>query len=91
MPEHARCQTELVSLERDAKTGKIDHPATGSKDIADSLAGVVYGLTMRREVWGMYSVPTMMVPDSVNDYRDRLQENDTRLKGRGHTQESGVA
>ena len=28
-----------------------------SKDCADALAGVVFGLTMRREVWARYGVP----------------------------------
>jgi hypothetical protein len=27
-----------------------------SKDVADALAGVVYGLTLRREIWAMYGV-----------------------------------
>jgi hypothetical protein len=33
--------TELSRLER--KTSKIDHPANGSKDVADALAGAVWG------------------------------------------------
>lgn len=57
VPEHGWCLTELLSLEKDQKTGKIDHPKQGSKDVADSLAGVVYGLTMRREIWGMFNIP----------------------------------
>ena len=55
-PRHDRCQTELVSLEKDPKTGIIDHPPNGSKDCADALAGVCYGLTMRREVWAAHNV-----------------------------------
>lgn len=57
MPLHSHCQTEFVSLEKDNKTGKIDHPVQGSKDVSDSVAGVVYGLTMRREIWGMFNIP----------------------------------
>lgn len=33
-----------------------------SKDIADGLAGVVYGLTVRREIWAMYGIPLMKIP-----------------------------
>lgn len=28
-----------------------------SKDVSDAVAGVVQGLTMRREIWGMFGVP----------------------------------
>lgn len=28
-----------------------------SKDVSDAVAGVVYGLTMRREIWGMFNIP----------------------------------
>jgi len=37
--------TELEKLERDLKKGKVEHPQGGSKDVADSLAGVVYTLS----------------------------------------------
>lgn len=64
-PTHSKCQLEMVSLEMDPKTGKIDHPAAGSKDVSDALAGVVYGLTTRREIWAMYKIPMVTVPASV--------------------------
>lgn len=34
--------SELVDLERNINTGKIDHPSGGKKDISDALAGAVY-------------------------------------------------
>ena len=69
IPKHEKLFTELKSLEKDAKTGKIDHPshAGASKDISDALAGVVYGLTMRREIWAMHSVSTVFIPVSIKD------------------------
>jgi hypothetical protein len=79
MPEHPHCRKELLSLERDTKSGKIDHPAAGSKDCSDALAGVVYGLTMRREIWGMFGVPLISIPDSLKS-PDALQEKDDRLR-----------
>jgi hypothetical protein len=75
MPQHAKCQIEMISLEKDTKTGKIDHPATGSKDCSDALAGVVYGLTMRREIWGMYAIPVIRIPDSIRFTKDKKQED----------------
>jgi hypothetical protein len=59
-PDCNKVMRELLSLERDPATGKIDHPVSGSKDVADSFAGVVFGLTTRREVWGQHRVPLMV-------------------------------
>ncbi len=55
IPENERLQMELLRLERTTK-GKIDHPPNFSKDIADALAGVAYGLTMQRYIWAMHGV-----------------------------------
>ena len=44
-------------MERDPQTGVIDHPPNFSKDCADAVAGVVYGLTYRREIWARHGVP----------------------------------
>jgi hypothetical protein len=35
---------EMIRLERDPLTGKVDHPLGGSKDVADAVAGVVASL-----------------------------------------------
>ena len=56
-PEHDKALSEIVRLERNPQTGKIDHPPNFSKDCADAVAGVVYGLTYRREPWVRYGVP----------------------------------
>jgi hypothetical protein len=74
LPAHPRCQKEFVSLERDTQTGKIDHPPNGSKDCSDGVAGVVYGLTTRREIWGRFSVPTMRAADSIRAALERDDE-----------------
>jgi len=64
-PEHKIVKKELASLEVDIKKGKIDHPITGSKDVADAMAGVVFGLTMRREVWARFRISPFEIPESV--------------------------
>ena len=64
-PEHARCQRELASLEKNTKKAKIDHPPGASKDVSDALAGVVYGLTMRREIWALYGVQSVQLPSTI--------------------------
>lgn len=58
MPTHDLLRKELVSLEKDSKKNKIDHPPNGSKDVADAFASVVYGASYRREFWAHYGVRT---------------------------------
>ena len=77
LPEHAKLKRELLTLERDFKKGKVDHNPHGSKDIADALAGVVYGLTMRREVWSSHGVPPVVAP-SV--YQVMMEQKNDKLK-----------
>ena len=74
LPEHEVALKELTGLERDPKTKKIDHPPHGSKDCSDAIAGVAYGLTMRREVWSRFGISLKDVPQrlryqSVQDSR----------------------
>ncbi len=62
-PENPDAQLECIRLERTAD-GKIDHPADGSKDMSDSMAGVAYLLTMRKEIWMQHGVqPKLMQRD----------------------------
>lgn len=42
-------ETELVQLQRDVSTGKLDHPADGSKDLSDSLAGALFNATLHKQ------------------------------------------
>jgi len=57
-PQHEKALEEIVRLERDPKTGRIDHAPRFSKDCADAMAGVIYGLTYRREIWARHRVTT---------------------------------
>ena len=40
--EHPRLAMQLATVRKDEKTGQIDHPVHGQKDISDSVAGVVW-------------------------------------------------
>jgi hypothetical protein len=68
-PTHKKALTELTRLEIDPKKRKIDHPPNGSKDIADALAGVVIGLTLRRELWVRHGVPLIRIPKSITQMK----------------------
>ncbi|MBF0290637.1 MAG: hypothetical protein HQK86_00615 [Nitrospinae bacterium] len=65
MPNNQKLFKELRELEFDPKHGKVDHNQRGSKDLSDSLAGVVYGLTWRRESWARFEVPIRDIPNSI--------------------------
>lgn len=76
-PQHEHAERELVSLERDPKKNKIDHPPQGSKDVADAMAGVAYGLTMRRDVWLQHGISLFEIPDTL---KQMVVKNDHRLQ-----------
>ena len=72
-PEHAKCKSELMALERDDKTGKADHPVHSSKDVSDALASVVAGLTDSRYAWAQHKVnPSSRVAGRVEEKEGKL-------------------
>ena len=94
---HERAQTELAQLEQDQKTRKIDHSPHGSKDVSDAMAGVCYGLTMRRDIWRMFNIPLRQIPRSIveaeNDGKMSLaadEKRDIRFGGRRGYEEIAV-
>jgi len=52
LPRHSLLATELGELERDEKKDKVDHPAGGSKDVSDGVAGVVTILQYKEASYG---------------------------------------
>jgi len=67
LPEHHKAQHEFVTLEFDPQKNRIDHPPHSSKDVSDAIAGVVIGLTMRREIWSRHGVSPREIPQSIID------------------------
>ena len=65
IPQHELLFTELRSVEYDPEKGKVDHNSMGTKDVADALVGVLYGLTMRREIWLTHNVSLLQIPESI--------------------------
>ena len=75
-PAHEVLRGELLGLERDARTGKVDHRPHGSKDVADALAGAVYGLARLRDVWAQHGVrPFEAAPEFVRMLRTPAGED----------------
>jgi len=67
-------QREIAGLER-TERGKIDHLPNGTKDLADSLAGVVYGLTMQNFIWAMFGCRPVGVVDAASYDLDQVSES----------------
>lgn len=60
-------EKELVNLERNNLTGKVDHPVNGSKDISDSLTGALYSASMNTDISTMYVVEDHTAVSEVNE------------------------
>lgn len=74
-PAHPKAMREMITLEIDPKKNKIDHPPNGSKDVSDAMAGVIFGLTMRREVWVRHGIPTHRLPPSLSNVKAQQTKN----------------
>ena len=70
-PKHEKALKECLTIEFDPKHQKIDHPPQGSKDVSDAMAGVAYGLTMRREIWNRWEVSLNKFPASLEKVNKR--------------------
>jgi hypothetical protein len=66
-------ETELIQLQRDVQTGKLDHPVDGSKDLSDSLAGALWNATLHKQslIDGLQLLESAV---DVNDLVDPRQE-----------------
>ncbi len=73
-PNHDKCYMEIVSLELDEKKGKIDHRPNGSKDCSDAIAGVVWGLHRRREIWVAHKIPLQEAQKGLGRISERTQK-----------------
>lgn len=60
-------QDELIHLQRDSTTGKVDHPVGGSKDCADSFAGSVWDAVLYDPGVTVPTRKTVNVMKSVNN------------------------
>lgn len=83
-PKHEFVLKELVMLEREPKKGMIDHPPHGSKDCADALAGVCFGLHMQREIWRRAGIPTSKIPEWLTKRAEAKKASNYQQEERGH-------
>lgn len=70
---------ELINLERDNRSGKIDHPVDGRKDMSDGFSGALANATNHRGDLDLYLLEDAEVIMSTNP--DEVMESENILKG----------
>ena len=81
-PVHKRALKEMLGLEFDPKKQKIDHPPHGSKDVSDSMAGVVIGLMKQRLTYVRHRVAANSIPSFIGEKKGKndVEKRAERLK-----------
>ncbi len=72
MLDHKLLQDELVHLQQDSVSGKVDHPSGGSKDVADSFAGCIWDATLNNP--GII-IPTKKVVSAIASVNSPIGKN----------------
>lgn len=67
---------QIINLEQNNQTGKIDHPLNGEKDIADGLAGSLYNASQMVDRSSLYVLDDYKAISDANDMvvTDPLQD-----------------
>ena len=72
-------QDELVHLQRDGVTGKIDHPLGGSKDTSDSFAGAIWNAVLTNPGVPVATKSVTSLIRSVNTRSPSLNDKSQQL------------
>lgn len=79
MLECETLENELIFLQRDSVTGRVDHPIGGSKDIADSFAGWIWQATLSAPGIAAAGKSVVKAITSVNGNRPMLNNKPNDL------------
>ena len=72
-------EKEIIELVRDNMSGKIDHQVSGSKDIADSVAGALFNASKNSELFSFYLSDSADNIMSVNDGASNISDGQKLL------------
>ena len=70
-------ETELINLERNEMSGKVDHPIDGSKDAADCIAGATWNASKHIEEYSPISESVSMFLDANENNAQSVEEKST--------------
>ena len=94
LPKHDRAMMELARIELDVKHKKINHAPNGSKDCSDAIAGVIYGLSMQREIWREHAIPLQAMPKHMVQILEAIAREknsvDSRERRNAHEERSTI-
>ena len=88
MFKHTELITEITELERNANTGKVDHPDGGRKDVCDAVCGSIWHASQYAEEYaydyGETAEQILYINDqSFNDARQLTLDMENELKKMG--------
>lgn len=72
-------EDELIHLQRDSLSGKVDHPVGGSKDVSDSVAGAVWNAIIHNPSIPIQPAKVAKAIKSVNSVHVSRQTPESRL------------
>lgn len=75
-PPHEQCVQELKRVELVKSSNgkvKVDHPHSESKDCADAVAGVIQGLSTRRDLWYAHGVSPTSFSETVKNIQAKAE------------------
>lgn len=87
MYEYTPLANELVHLEINEKSGKVDHPVNNYKDVSDAVAGVCYHCTVEspkiamRPEYGQFTGEDKPQPKKELTYEERERQLDELMFG----------
>ena len=67
---------ELINLERNGNTGKVDHPEGGSKDASDAVCGALWNASKHAEEYAYdfgEDLQTIQTSNAISDNNDKKQ------------------
>jgi len=81
LPSHKELDAEYRGLDQDLMTGKIDHAAKGSKDIADAVTAAVHTLALLRSTYTSCMTPVPIIYGKDLPIPDRQNQGNRRSSG----------
>jgi len=82
MPRIEKLHRELRELQIDPKKAKVDHPPTGSKDLADAVAGTLHVLGNLHRSRGKLQAATTATDETTGRVSVIRQESSSRRRSR---------
>lgn len=77
---YSKCElltTEIISLERNINTGKVDHPPNGSKDTADAVCGAIWNAAQNAEQFAFEYGETLDTITETNSIMSDIRQQVT--------------